>query len=80
APEILSFVDLVFRGPATRLALAPEGENLVRHVAIRPPAQGCVDLWPLEIEATREEGDAWDPVDAQPVEGARKRLARKIAT
>lgn len=79
APEILSFVDLVFRDPAAQLALTPAGGDLMRHVAIRSPGHGCVDLWPLEIEEKREEGDAWDPVDATPADGARKRLARKIA-
>ncbi len=78
-PEVLGFVDAVFAAPEARTALAPWSEAVVVHTATRDPGAGTVDLWPLEADARAETGDAWDPVDADPPEGARKRLARKVA-
>jgi ATP-dependent helicase/nuclease subunit A len=78
-PEVLGFVDAVFAPPEARRALAPWSEDEVKHLATRPAGAGTVDIWPLEIDAKAEGGDAWDPVDAEPPEGARKRLARAVA-
>ena len=79
-PEVLDFVDAVFADPGMRAAVpAPRGEDVVAHVARRKAGEGSVDLWPLEVDTKVEAGDAWDPVDADPPESARKRLARKVA-
>jgi len=79
-PEVLRFVDSVFADPSFRSAVpAPSGQAELAHVARRPAGAGGVDLWPIETEAKTEPPDAWDPVDADPPDGARKRLARKVA-
>ncbi len=79
-PEVLGFVDAVFADPTMRAAVpAPRGEDVVEHVARRPGGFGAVDLWPLEMEVKSEPPDAWDPVDAEPPESARKRLAMQVA-
>jgi len=79
-PEVLGFVDAVFADPGLRAAVPPPpGEEGLRHTPRRPPGAGAVDLWPLEVDEAFEPADAWDPVDADPPESARKRLARKIA-
>jgi ATP-dependent helicase/nuclease subunit A len=78
-PEVLGFVDAVFADPAARTALAPWSEEAVAHTARRPSGAGTVDLWPLEADAKSDPPDAWDPVDVDPPESARKRLARKVA-
>ncbi len=79
-PEVLGFVDAVFADPVLRTAVpAPIGQTDLAHVARRPAGAGTVDLWPLEADVKTEPPDAWDPVDADPPESARKRLARKVA-
>lgn len=79
-PEVLRFVDAVFADPAMHRSVPPSrGESAVAHVARRDAGVGSVDLWPLEVDAKADAPDAWDPVDAEPPESARKRLARKIA-
>ena len=79
-PEVLGFVDAVFADPALRAAVpAPRGQAELAHLARRPAGAGLVDLWPLESDAKTDPPDAWDPVDADPPESARKRLARKVA-
>lgn len=83
-PEVLAFVDTVFRGSdrasqlAPQLGAAADGEA-VRHVAQRANDPGCVDLWPPVIETTAEPQDAWDPVDAAHTTGAWRTLAERIA-
>ncbi|MBC6981606.1 double-strand break repair helicase AddA [Caulobacter sp. 17J80-11] len=78
-PEVLAFVDATFAAEAAR-ALSPlKGEAPV-HVAARKDHAGCVDLWPLFKDEPAEKAEAWDaPVDAEPKESARKRLARRMA-
>jgi ATP-dependent helicase/nuclease subunit A len=79
-PEVLRFVDAVFADPALRAAVpAPRGQAGLQHLARRPPGAGAVDLWPLEADVQIDPPDAWDPVDADPPESARKRLARRVA-
>ena len=52
----------------------------MQHVAVRLNDRGCVDLWEPEVEAKGIERDAWDaPLDAEPEDGANRRLARRIA-
>jgi ATP-dependent helicase/nuclease subunit A len=80
-PEVLTFVDEVFADAGTQAAVRPPvGEDVVRHVAVRPQGFGAVDLWPIFQDEPHEPPDAWDaPLDAAPPETARKRLARRIA-
>ncbi len=80
-PEVLRFVDVTFADVATREAVPPPvGEAVVFHTARRPAGYGCVDLWGLEQDEKRDPPDVWDnPLDTQPGDTARKRLARKIA-
>ncbi|THD54335.1 double-strand break repair helicase AddA [Phenylobacterium sp.] len=81
-PQVLSFVDAVFSPPALAGAIQPRDElEPVVHKAERLDHAGCVDVWPLEIEAKGEEREAWDaPLDAEPEDSANRRLARRIAT
>jgi ATP-dependent helicase/nuclease subunit A len=81
APEILAFVDAVFADPAAAAGLRPAGAAAfpIRHVATRQGG-GCVELWPLEEDEPCEQPDPWAPVDAEPPTGARKKLARRIAS
>jgi ATP-dependent helicase/nuclease subunit A len=82
APDILAFVDAVAAVPEVLDGLAPSRGNIlptpVRHEAHRQDA-GCVELWPLESREAAEEGDVWDPVDAEPPAGPGRRLAGRIA-
>ena len=83
-PEVLAFVDTVFRGSdrasqlAPHLGAASDGEA-VRHVAQRANDPGCVDFWPPVSEMATEPQDAWDPVDAAHTTGAWRTLAERIA-
>jgi ATP-dependent helicase/nuclease subunit A len=78
-PQILSFVDTVFARPELASAIQSGGET-VRHEAVRLDHAGCVDVWPLEVEAKGAEREAWDaPLDAEPEDSANRRLARRIA-
>jgi ATP-dependent helicase/nuclease subunit A len=80
AADILAFVDAVFANPDTREGVPPPpGRKAVVHQPhfVTP---GCVDLWPLFQETPHEAPEAWDaPLDQEPPESARKRLARAIA-
>jgi ATP-dependent helicase/nuclease subunit A len=83
APEVLGFVDAVFADPEALAGLTPaEAGNIVRlpvkHVARRDPG-GSVEAWPLEVSDPAPEPDPWAPVDAEPVESAGRKLARRIA-
>ena len=80
-PEVLAFVDAVFAPPLLARAIQPRvGDQAVQHVAVRLNDRGCVDLWEPEVEAKGIERDAWDaPLDAEPEDGANRRLARRIA-
>ncbi len=80
-PQVLSFVDAVFSPPGLAQAIQPRVEpEAVTHKAVRLGHDGCVDLWPPEIEEKGEERLAWDaPLDAEGEASANKRLARRIA-
>jgi ATP-dependent helicase/nuclease subunit A len=83
-PQVLSFVDAVFAPAALAGAIQPRPgaePEPVRHAPTRTDHAGCVDVWPLEVEAKGEEREAWDaPLDAEPEDSANRRLARRIAT
>jgi ATP-dependent helicase/nuclease subunit A len=77
-PEILKFADSVFAEVVQARALTGRDEPPV-HIAFRDTHQGSVDLWALEQDEAPPERDAWDPLDADSSESARKRLAKAIA-
>ncbi len=59
--EVLAFVDTVFSTAETLVAVPPpQGETAIVHIGRRQGHQGCVDLWPLEVEIKEEEREAWD--------------------
>ncbi|WP_372708205.1 double-strand break repair helicase AddA [Brevundimonas sp.] len=80
-PEVLAFVDSVFEGPERTTALVgPDIATIPPHVAKRADDHGCVDLWPLYADDKPPERDAWDdPLDQEPVQSARKRMAADLA-
>ena len=79
-PEVLGFVDAVFRPAEALKGLRPDrSAGPIRHEAVRPLGHGAVDVWPLEVGDTFEETDPWAPVDLEPPESAPKKLARRIA-
>ncbi len=82
-PEVLSFVDAVFKPPELLAGLKPSvGENIVPFPlahTLRLPEGGCVELWPLEVGAPGEEPDVWAPVDAGGGTSAVKLLATRLA-
>ncbi|HEY5410729.1 MAG TPA: double-strand break repair helicase AddA, partial [Caulobacteraceae bacterium] len=80
APEVLAFVDAVFRPEPALAALRPDRSSQpIRHEAVRPPGHGIIDVWPLEQGDEAPETDPWAPVDTEPPESANKKLARRIA-
>ncbi|MES2861063.1 MAG: double-strand break repair helicase AddA [Pseudomonadota bacterium] len=80
-PEVLRFVDAVFEGPARTRSLVGETVGAIPpHVAKRADDRGCIDIWPLYADEKAPERDAWDdPLDQEPVQGARKRMAADLA-
>jgi len=83
APEILSFVDAVFKAEEALAGLHPaKGSNVGRippvHKATRLPG-GCVELWPPEAGDKADDLDVWAPVDAEPTRSASRLLAARIA-
>ena len=81
APEVLSFVDVVFASPEARRGVpAPEGQDVVTHYPIRPADSGTVELWPLIRDPGSDTGRAWDaPVDEETESAANRVLAAAIA-
>ncbi len=80
-PEVLGFVDAVFEGPERTRSLVGETVGAIPpHVAKRAEDHGCIDLWPLYADEKPPERDAWDdPLDQEPVQSARKRMAADLA-
>jgi ATP-dependent helicase/nuclease subunit A len=78
--DVLNFVDQVFADPERTRALVGDEGDIPQHVAARIGHRGSVDLWPLFIDEAAPERDAWDdPVDAESMASARKRLAQALA-
>ena len=79
-PEVLEFVDAVFRPAEALKGLRPDrSDEPIRHEAVRPASHGAVESWPLEVSDEPPETDPWAPVDQEPPESAGKKLARRIA-
>ncbi|CAL1692900.1 ATP-dependent helicase/nuclease subunit A [Brevundimonas subvibrioides] len=80
-PEVLSFVDAVFVSPERARSLVGETVGAIpAHIAKRVDDHGCIDLWPLYADEKPPERDAWDdPLDQEPVQSARKRMAADLA-
>ncbi len=78
-PQVLSFVDAVFAPADAARALDPANGHAVHHQPMREGDPGSVDIWPVFKDVKPPERSAWDPVDADAGENARKRLAARIA-
>ncbi len=83
APEILTFVDTVFKAREALEGLRPgDAGNVLEFPLSHRPRRGpggCVELWPLEFTEPGAEIDVWAPVDSEPEESANRKLARRIA-
>ena len=79
--EILDAVDAVFHDDAVaRRGLDGKRKRIVQHESSRRGEPGVVELWPLIAPEEREERQPWiAPVDREPANSPRRRLARKIA-
>lgn len=81
--NILKSVDGVF-APGTEARKGLDGVDTPReweHVPNRREAEGTVELWPLVFPEDKEEPQPWQaPVDREPAQSPRRRLARKLAT
>ncbi len=79
-PTVLAFVDAAFDTPERSLALTGQAlQTREPHKANRIGDPGSVELWPLYEDQKSDPPDAWEPVDAEPAQSARKRLARDLA-
>ncbi len=80
--EILDAVNKVFpaNDPA-RLGFAPEDASEQDHTTNRSGAIGRVEVWPLVLpNDAEEERDHWlAPIDREPAQSPKRRLARQIA-
>ncbi len=84
SPEILQFVDQVSECgevDGNPYIAQPVAEaNLTRHTARRANQPGCVELWPIDVPTQEEEAKpAEAPLDTQPAQSPKNKLARKIA-
>jgi ATP-dependent helicase/nuclease subunit A len=81
APEILAAVDRVFApGADARRGLDGDTERDWHHEANRRSLEGTVEIWPLIAPEDRDEPDHWRaPVDSEPANAPRRRLARELA-
>ena len=80
APEILAAVDHVFApGADARRGLDGDAPRDWSHEANRRDVQGTVEIWPLIAPEDRDEPDHWRaPVDSEPANAPRRRLAREL--
>ncbi len=79
--QILEAVDTVFKeGAAARQGLDGKRTKILLHESTRRGEAGLVDIWPLIEPEDREEHQPWiAPVDREPANSPRRRLAQKIA-
>ena len=78
APEILQFVDEVFKEPLARAGLTSQGTEIV-HRPLRTEAKGRVEVWPPVKPSDAPEPDPWRPVDVESETSPVVRLAIKLA-
>jgi ATP-dependent helicase/nuclease subunit A len=79
--QILKAVDTVFQeGAVARQGLDGKHRKILLHESTRRGEAGLVDIWPLIEPEDREEHRPWiAPVDREPANSPRRRLAQKIA-
>lgn len=79
--EVLQAVDGVFPpGSPARTGLDGETARAWEHVPNRRDAPGTVELWPLVEPVEKEDPAPWQaPVDREPAQSPRRRLAEKLA-
>ncbi|HLF21268.1 MAG TPA: double-strand break repair helicase AddA [Aestuariivirga sp.] len=79
--EILDAVDAVFHEDAVaRRGLDGKRSKILQHESKRRGEPGLVELWPPIEPEEREERQPWiAPVDREPANSPRRRLAQKIA-
>jgi len=79
--QILDAVDAVFHDDAVaRRGLDGKRGKILQHESNRRGEPGLVELWPLIEPEEREERQPWiAPVDREPANSPRRRLAQKIA-
>ena len=78
APEVLKFVDAVFRPDEARTGLTFSGAEIL-HVAHRDTAVGGIEFWPALRPLDSDEIDPWAPVDETPRDSPVVRLAQQVA-
>jgi len=81
AGEILKAVDWVFaKDTEARRGLDGLAARDWHHEPNRRDAKGVVEVWPLVVPDELEERDPWQaPVDREPAQSPRRRLAKKLA-
>lgn len=79
APEILNFVDHVFKSDDARSGLTYSGAEIV-HRAYRNSAKGGIEFWPALVPEDDEDIDYYAPVDAVQKQSPVARLAAMIAS
>ncbi|MEI9887828.1 MAG: UvrD-helicase domain-containing protein [Rhizomicrobium sp.] len=80
-PQVLTFVDAVFKPDAAREGLTSAGTEIA-HDPYRAKDKGRVELWPSIRPDDVPDSDAWElpPVDVAPKDSPVAQLARKLAT
>ncbi|MAI91641.1 double-strand break repair helicase AddA [Ponticaulis sp.] len=84
-PQVLSFVDAVFNGPAMAggppfSTEAPGGADQISHQAFRNTDTGHVEVWPLEAPDEAPTNVPWDaPIDMERQVSPAAQLAERIA-
>jgi ATP-dependent helicase/nuclease subunit A len=78
--RVLRAVDLVFAQDAARRGVEARGDTAIEHRAHREEAHGLVEIWPLTLPDEQAEETHWRaPVDTEPQNHPRRKLAAKIA-
>jgi len=81
APEVLEAVDAVFAPGSLARRDADGGvDRDWHHEPNRRGVPGVVEIWPLELPGDKDDDLPWQaPVDREPAQVPRRRLARKLA-
>ncbi|MEO0712935.1 MAG: double-strand break repair helicase AddA [Pseudomonadota bacterium] len=85
SPEVLTFVDEVFRSDAfdgqAPFSIDPPSEaDAPQHTARRANQPGSVEVWPIQERPEDAEADPWDaPVDSEGETSPKAALAKSIA-